>query len=589
MKPAKPHDAALGRQAEERLQSRMPPANASPAAAEALRLLHELQVHQIELEMQNEELRVALTMVEKLQESEEELLRSQNFSQSILETTANLIYIYAIQENRNIYSNPCMLQILGYSPEEVRDQGEELFANILHPEDFTSVGEHHRRLASAPDHQVLEVEYRMKHAKGQWITLRSRDKVFVRDELGMVREIIGTAEDITARKQAEAEQDKLEKQLIQSQKMEAVGRLAGGVAHDFNNMLGVILGHAELALIKMSPEQPLFDGLQEIRKAAERSAELTRQLLAFARKQTIMPRVLDLNETVDGMLKMLGRLIGEDIDLVWLPGENLAPLEMDPSQIDQVLANLCVNARHAIAGTGRIIIETENVCLDGKYCADHSGFVPGDYVALFVSDTGCGMNKETQEVIFEPFFTTMKTGEGTGLGLATVYGIVKQNSGFIEVASEPGQGTTFSIFLPAHAGSCAQLRTEEPGESIGCGEETVLLVEDEPTLLTMSKIMLETLGYRVIAVSRAEQAVELVEKHGGEIQLLISDVIMPAMNGRDLSKRLLAINPQLRCLFMSGYTADIITNHGVLGKGMHFIQKPFSRKELAEKIRKALA
>ncbi len=270
----------------------------------------------------------------------------------------------------------------------------------------------------------------------------------VYDATGNVVAVVEIAQDITDIKHAEEEREKLQEQLSQAQKMESVGRLAGGVAHDFNNMLSVILGHAELAMMLTDPEQPLYHDLEEIRKASERSADLTRQLLAFARKQTVVPKVLDLNEAVEGMLKMLRRLIGEDIDLAWLPGKNLASVKLDPSQIDQVLANLLVNARDAIAGDGKVTIETGNVTLDENYCADHAGFVPGDYVLLAVSDNGSGMDKETLANIFEPFFTTKGVGEGTGLGLSTVYGIVKQNNGFINVYSEPGYGTTFRIYLP---------------------------------------------------------------------------------------------------------------------------------------------
>ena len=278
----------------------------------------------------------------------------------------------------------------------------------------------------------------------------------VRDASGRIVNYVAVKRDIT-------EHLRLAAQFQQAQKMESVGRLAGGVAHDFNNMLGVILGHAELALEQVDPAQPLHADLEEIRKAAERSADLTRQLLAFARKQTVAPKVLDLNETVEGMLKMLRRLIGEDIDLAWLPGADLWPVKMDPSQIDQILANLCVNARDAIAGVGKVTIETGNGAFDEDYCADHAGFVPGEYVLLAVSDDGCGMDKETLAHIFEPFFTTKEMGKGTGLGLATVYGIVKQNNGFINVYSEPGQGTTFKIYLPRHVGKAEQTRTGRPG------------------------------------------------------------------------------------------------------------------------------
>jgi PAS domain S-box-containing protein len=390
------------------------------------------------------------------------------------------------------------------------------------------------------------------------------------------------------RKQAEEEQIKLQSQLVQAQKMESVGRLAGGVAHDFNNMLAVILGYTEIAMDQVNTAQPLFAALREIRKAAERSADLTRQLLAFARKQTIAPRVLDLNETVDGMLKMLRRLIGEDIDLVWKPGRNLGPVKVDPSQIDQLLANLCVNARDAILGVGRVTIETDAAAFDEAYCADHAGFVPGEYVLLAVSDNGCGMDQETLGHLFEPFFTTKSVGKGTGLGLATVYGMVQQNNGFVNVYSEPGQGTTFRVYLPRHSAKTAPLSEKAPGRSAERGHETILLVEDEPAILKMATMMLDRLGYTVVGAKTPGEAVRLAEAHAGGIHLLVTDVVMPEMNGRDLAKHLLSLHPNLKCLFMSGYTADVIANQGVLAAGVQFIQKPFSLKDLAAKLRQVL-
>ncbi|MDD5167622.1 MAG: PAS domain S-box protein [Syntrophales bacterium] len=394
--------------------------------------------------------------------------------------------------------------------------------------------------------------------------------------------------DITQSKLAEEEKAKLQNQLLQSQKIESIGRLAGGVAHDFNNMLGVILGHVEMALEQVDPAQPLHANLQEIRKAAERSADLTRRLLAFARKQTIAPKVIDINKTVKGMLEMLRRLIGEDIHLIWLPAGNLWPIKVDPSQIDQLLANLCVNARDAIAGVGKVTIETGNVSFDEAYCDDHIGFVPGDYVLLAVSDNGCGMDKEVQSNLFEPFFTTKAVGEGTGLGLAMVYGIVKQNSGFINVYSEPHQGTTFRIYLPRHIGKAEQVRTEGPQETVMRGHETVLVVEDEPAILDLSRLMLEKQGYRVLTAGAPGEAIRLAGEHAGEIHLLMTDVVMPEMNGRDLAKKLLSLYPNLKRLFMSGYTANVIAHHGVLDEGVYFIQKPFSVKDLAAKVRDAL-
>lgn len=380
----------------------------------------------------------------------------------------------------------------------------------------------------------------------------------------------------------------LETQLAQAQKMESIGRLAGGVAHDFNNMLGVILGYLNFALEQVEPGQPLFAILQEIRKAAQRSADITRQLLAFARKQTIAPKSLDLNKTVEGMLNMLRRLIGEDIDLSWLPGAKLWPVKMDPSQVDQILANLCVNARDAIADVGKITIETGKVTFDEAYCADHAGLMPGDFVLLTVSDDGCGMDKQTLDNLFEPFFTTKDVNQGTGLGLATVYGIVKQNNGFVNVYSEPGRGTTFRIYLPRYETATEQISKKASGIPDARGSETILLVEDEPAILRMTTMMLERLGYAVLTASTPGEAIGMAGAHAGKIHLLITDVVMPEMNGRDLAGKLLSLYPNLKCLFMSGYTADMIAHHGVLDEGVNFIQKPFAMQDLATRVRTVL-
>ncbi len=403
----------------------------------------------------------------------------------------------------------------------------------------------------------------------------------IRDASGGVAAVIEMVEDITERLS-------LESQFRQAQKLESVGQLAGGVAHDYNNMLSVIQGYAELALDKVGPLGPANDDLQEILKAARRATEVTRQLLAFARKQTIAPRLIDLNETVESMLKMLRRLIGENIDLAWLPGASLRPIMMDPSQLDQVLANLCVNARDAVADVGKITIETDRVIFDETYCYNHKGFSPGDFVLLAVSDNGCGMDKEIQNHLFEPFFTTKGVGRGTGLGLSTVYGIVEQNEGFIHVYSEPGKGTTFKIHLPGREGKTVDPRQERP-EKIATGHgETILVVEDEAAILMLVKTMLEKLGYTVLTASTADQAMALVEDHAGEIRLLITDVVMPEMNGPQLAERLLALEPDLSLLFMSGYTSTVIAQLGVLDGGMCYMQKPFSMKHLAAKVREAL-
>jgi len=391
--------------------------------------------------------------------------------------------------------------------------------------------------------------------------------------------------DLTASKKVEKEKERLLEQLLQSQKMESVGRLAGGVAHDFNNLLGVIMGHCELALEDINSRERLFTHLKEIRTAAERSANLTRHLLAFARKQTIMPKVLDLNDTLEAMLKMLRRLIGEEIDLAWLPGTGLWPVLIDPSQVDQVIANLCVNARDAIAGIGKITIETKNIYFDEDFCMKNAGYAPGEYVMLSVSDTGCGMDEKTLDKLFEPFFTTKDVGYGTGLGLATVYGIISQNGGFIHVDSELNNGSVFSIYLPRFIkGPSETIENTQPA-LVSRGRETILLVEDEPALLEVIRTMLESLGYKVLPAAKPGEAIRCAGNYGGEIHLLITDVVMPEMNGLELMHSILPLYPRIKCLFISGYTADIIGHHGVLDEGINFIQKPLSLPDLASKVR----
>jgi two-component system, cell cycle sensor histidine kinase and response regulator CckA len=381
---------------------------------------------------------------------------------------------------------------------------------------------------------------------------------------------------------------KLERELYQAQKMESVGRLAGGVAHDFNNMLGVILGHAELALREVDSAQTAHNNLQEILKAAHRSANLIRQLLAFARKQTISPKVLDINETVGSMLKMVRRLIGEDVELLWKPGVNVWPVKVDPTQIDQILANLCVNARDAIAGVGKVIIATGNMALDEAYCREHPGAFSGEYVLLAVSDNGCGMEKGVLDKLFEPFFTTKEVGKGTGLGLATVYGIVKQNNGFIDVQSAPGRGTTFHIYLPRTDVPISEEQGFQEQNQSPRGTETVLLVEDEESLLELGKTILEHHGYLVLAARNPAEALNLAKSYPGRIDLLVTDVIMPGMNGKELTEKLSAFKAGFRSIFMSGYTGDVLAQHGVLDEGIDFLQKPFSVKSLAEKVREVL-
>lgn len=395
---------------------------------------------------------------------------------------------------------------------------------------------------------------------------------------------MGTDHEISERKRKT-----LEKQLFQAQKMESVGLLAGGVAHDYNNMLSIIIGYSDLAIEKVKPSDPLHDDLMEISAAAKRSTDITRQLLAFARQQTIAPKVLDLNDTIGSMLKMLRRLIGENIDLSWRPGAEVWPVKIDPTQVDQILANLCVNARDAIADVGKVTIETRNIFLDEDYCADHAGFIPGKFVLLAVSDSGCGIAPESLEKVFEPFFTTKGQGEGTGLGLATVYGIVKQNEGFINVYSEPDNGTSIKIYIPRHTGKAIDTQVEITEEiPLSLSNETVLLVEDDAAILKLGKRILEDLGYTVLPAGGPHEAIRLSEKHDGEINLLITDVVMPEMNGRELSEKLKGLYPGLKILFMSGYTANVIAHRGVLDDGINFIAKPFSKKAMAVTVREML-
>ncbi len=394
--------------------------------------------------------------------------------------------------------------------------------------------------------------------------------------------------DITERKRAEEEKLQLQSQLQQSQKLESVGRLAGGVAHDFNNMLNVILGYAELAQTKINPADALYSDLQEIITAALRSAKVTRQLLAFARKQTVAPKVLNLNEAITGMYKMLQPIIGEQIQIDWRPAQGLWPVRVDPSQIDQILANLCINARDAIAGDGAITITTGNRSFDAEDCATHPGALLGDYVWLSVRDNGCGMDKEVLAHVFEPFFTTKGVGQGTGLGLAMIYGSVRQNNGFIKAESEPGRGSCFTIYLPRFNGETSQDSIEPPPKAAASGKETILLVEDEPAVLSLTQKMLERDGYTVLAANTPADALQLAGRNDGAIHLLMTDVIMPGMNGNELAQSLLALRPQIKVLYISGYPANAIANLGVLDAGVHFLQKPFIKKDLSAKVREVL-
>ncbi|MFW6284586.1 MAG: PAS domain S-box protein, partial [Desulfosalsimonas sp.] len=528
--------------------------------------------------------------ISRRKQAEQQLRESEEKYRRIAENTTDVVWT-ADMDFTPTFVSSSVYKLLGESPEQhmCRTMEEK------HPPDH--LDKIYRILAEELEKEkdpasdknrsrLIEVQHYRADGSLVWVSINISG---IRDHNGNLVGLQGVTRDITEQKKTEQQQEKLRAQLNQAQKMESVGRLAGGVAHDFNNMLSIINGYAELSIDMLEPGSPLYDNIREIYNAGRRSADIVRQLLAFARKQTVSPVQMDLNDTVAGLLKMLQRLIGENIDLSWHPGSNLWPVKIDPAQVDQIMANLAVNARDAISDVGKMTIETKNVVIDSDYCRVSPYFVPGRYVMLAVSDNGCGMEKQVQDNLFEPFFTTKETGRGTGLGLSTIYGIVKQNNGFINVYSEPGEGSAFKIYLPCHASE--QGHPEPPKQSadpIRGGSETILIVEDEAAILHLARGMLEKLGYSVLTAQNPGDALQAAESHDNSIDLLITDVIMPEMNGRDLAEKLTTVNSGLRVLFMSGYTADLIARHGVLDKGVQFIEKPFSHQDLAKKVRQAL-
>jgi len=514
--------------------------------------------------------------------TEQALQYSERNYREIFNAANDAIFIHDADTGAILDANDSMLQLFGFTREDVLQLDPN--ASSLGSSPYSSM-EAHQWMAKAITEgpQIFEWQARKKCGELFWVEVALKSAT-----ISGQRRILALVRDITERKRAEGEHQKLEAQLRQAAKMESVGRLAGGVAHDFNNMLGVILGHAEMVLDQVDSSSQIHSNLEEIRKAAQRSADLTRQLLAFSRKQTITPHVLDFNATLSSMLVMLRRLIGEDIDLSWNPQTDLWPVRMDPSQIDQIMMNLCVNARDAISGAGKISVASANITLDDRYCAHHNGAVPGDYVMLSVSDEGCGMTKETLSHLFEPFFTTKEQGKGTGLGLATVYGIVKQNDGYIDVISETDKGTAIKIYLPRYTGMGAQVQTNGSSGPVMPVGQTILLVEDQQALLKMAAMTLMSQGYTVLTAKAPDEAIRLAEQQGHKILLLITDVIMPGMNGLDLAKTLLPLLPGLKVLFMSGYSMDLIDHDEILDKGFHFIQKPFALRDFRTRVKDLL-
>ena len=474
-----------------------------------------------------------------------------------------------------VYANPSFERITGYSRAEAVGMNPRLLKSGRHDETFYA--------------EMWSTLQRGEAWSGRIVNRKKDGSLFTEEAvISPVRDRSGATVSYVAVKRDITDSIRLEEQLRQAQKMESIGQLAGGVAHDFNNMLGVILGRLEMAMAGLEPAHPVRHHLNDVQQAAERSTELTRQLLTFARKQAITPKVLDLNETIAAMLKILQRLIGERIELSWRPGNNLWPVLIDPTQIDQILANLCVNARDAIKGVGTITIATGNISVDEHdQCGQH-GLKPEGYVRLSVSDDGCGMDQETIAHIFEPFFTTKEIGLGTGLGLATIYGIVNQNKGHIDVQSTPGQGSTFTVILPKAPRAAENGSGNHQDHAPERGLETILLVEDEPLILTMAKSMLEMLGYTVLVAQTPGEAMHKAENHPEKIDLLLTDVIMPEMSGLDLAKRMGRVRPQLKCLFMSGYAADILDRQTDGAEPVDLIEKPFMVQDLAAKVRAVL-
>jgi len=537
------------------------------------RLVRKLEQKMLQLEQETRALRKT-----------EEALRLSEGKYRRLHQSMTDGFVYVDLQGAIRESNAAYRGMLGYTGEEL----SRLTYMDLTPAKWRASEQHiiDTQVVGKGYSEVYEKEYQRKDGSIFPVELKT---FLVCNDQGEKEGMWAIVRDLTERKQAEKAQKALEEQLFQAQKMESVGRLAGGVAHDFNNMLSVILSYAQMGLEKTEPGSSLHGYLQDILDAAQRSASITRQLLAFARKQTVVPQVLDLNTTVDSMLKMLRRLIGAHITLTFLPQANLWPVKVDPAQIDQLLANLCINSRDAITGAGKITIATGTVTFDASYCAHHAGAVPGEYVLLTVSDDGCGMERVLLDKIFEPFFTTKELGQGTGLGLATVYGIVKQNNGSINVYSEPGKGTTFRIYLPRHTIRALAVETESPAPiPLGQGE-TVLVVEDEPAILTLTSRMLSGLGYTVLTASGPAEAIEIAHAHTAGLELLLTDVVMPDKTGRDLAELLLLSHPRLKCLYMSGYAANIIASHGILEERLNFIQKPFSVRELSIRVHETLS
>ena len=505
-------------------------------------------------------------------QSELRLLESEKRFRAIFDKAAIGIALVDL-EGQVFLSNQALRNMLGYTEKELQSMS---ILEITHPEDI----EKDLILAAelfqgAKDYYQLEKRYIKKNGDIVWANLTGST---VKNDEGQVLFGIGMIEDIT-------ERNLLEEQLRQVHKLESVGRLAGGIAHDFNNMLTAINGYSDLILRKLAPKDPLRGNIEEIKKAGERSASLTHQLLAFSRQQMLQPKIIDINETIHDTSKMLQRLIGEDIELLLVLNPKIKRIKADPGQLTQVIMNLAVNARDAMPNGGKITVHTDDIYLDEELVEGYYPIKAGNYVLLSVSDNGTGMDEKTRHQIFEPFFTTKAPGEGTGLGLATVYGIVKQSGGHIRAESEIGQGTTFLIYFPPVAQESKTEETNSDNYTFQSGAETILVVEDEPLVRSLTRLMLEECGYRVIEAVSGQEALEICEQSDCQIDLLMTDVVMPGMSGRELAEKLTILLPGLKVLFTSGYTNDSVIKHGITESGHNFIQKPFTYEGLSKKVR----
>ena len=510
----------------------------------------------------------------KREEAEKAIAASELRYRRLFESAKDGILIIDAETGKVIDVNPFLIDLLGFSHETFI--GKELWE--LGP--FKDIVDNQAKFAELQQKGYVRYEHLpMETVDGRQIEVEFVSNVYQVNHHNVIQCNI---RDIT-------EQNKLQKQFIQSQKMESIGTLAGGIAHDFNNLLTAIIGNNDMLLTEISEDDPKREYTEEIKQATQRAVSLTRQLLAFSRKQVTQPLVINLNEILPDLEKMLRRLIGENITLETILNPALWNVKIDTGQMEQVIMNLVVNARDAMPKGGNLTIETTNIDLDEDYFQDHGvENPPGPYVMMAISDTGIGMDKEIQSHIFEPFFTTKGIGRGTGLGLSTVYGIVKQNHGYIWAYSEPGQGTTFKVYLPSVGEDAVSVEEKKISKDKLTGSETVLIVEDDSSIRKLARKVLQAYGYNVLDAEEGEQALRIIEEHEGPIHLLVTDVVMPKMSGRELAERLQSLRPEVKVIYMSGYTDDAIAHHGVLEQGVNFIEKPFTPKGLARKVREVL-